>query len=894
MRWHTLSLSDLERELKTDFQSGLTNAEAKNRLESAGYNVLPEKDVESWFSIFARQFQSPLIYILLIVSFGLFAMKESIDASIVLFVLLFNACIGAVQEGKAQNALRALRNFVQTNATVLREGEEIIIPDTEVVPGDIALLQEGEKISADARIVESRNLYIDEAALTGESGPVYKEAAALLEDDLPVTAKKNMVFKGTAIVRGSGRAVIVATGIRSEIGKISEVVAGIDTDIPLKRSVKELSRLIIVVVTVMGGSLIILGIITGKPLLIMVKTAVALSVSVIPEGLPVVMTLVLATGVWRMARRNALVKKLQAVEALGEAQVIAVDKTGTITRNEMVVREVFVNGKRFEIGGVGYEPKGDVRFDGVPVDPPNHPELLLAAKMAAFCTNGRVAFSEKEKMWRVSGDPTEVAMLVFSQKLGFFKDDIEREEPPLAEVPFDYDRKYHITSHRIDGKQHITVVGAPEAIFAASNRIWHDGLAKSLTKEKTKEIEERFLEMSRRGLRVIAFGYAETPISKNDGAIDLVAKDLIFGGFYGIEDSLRPEVVEAMERARAANIRVVMITGDHRLTAVSIAKQAGIWNEGQNVMTGDDLRRLSDRELDQSLETTTVFSRVTPEDKMKIIQAYRRRGQVVAMTGDGVNDAPSLVAADLGVAMGKIGTEVAREAADIVLLDDNFGSIISAVEEGRSIYKTIKKVILYLFSTGAGEAMTIIASVLVGLPLPVTAAQILWLNLVTDGFLDVALAMEPKESGLLEGKFDHTSRSLVDRLMTLRIVLMAGVMMVGTLYVFGLYQSSDITKALTISATTLAVFQWMNAWNCRSSDKSIFQVNLLSNGFLISATFIVVVLQIWAMNNEFMQGILRLTPLSASEWVLVVAVASSIIVVEEIRKLVYRHRTSRA
>jgi Ca2+-transporting ATPase len=621
----------------------------------------------------------------------------------------------------------------------------------------------------------------------------------------------------------------------------------------------------------------------------MFATVVSLAVSIIPEGLPIALTIVLATGVWRMSKRNALIKKLQAVEALGQAQIIAVDKTGTLTRNEMVIRRVFINGKVFEIGGVGYEPKGEIKLDKKPIDPLNHADLVFAGRIAAFCANARVVFFEESKMWRAAGDPTEAAMLVFAEKLGFRKNELEIEAPKLAEVPFDYETKYHLTSHRIEDRQFVTIAGAPEVLIPLSHKLYVNGSSTVFSKENKDETEKVFHKFSEDGLRVIAFGFAELPLAQELSIHNVNRfQNLVFAGLYGMEDSLRPEVASAMARAEEAGIRVVMITGDHRLTAQAIAKEAGILKKGDKIITGENIEKMTPEELAKELPRVSVFARVTPDHKIKIIKAFRSRGEIVAMTGDGVNDAPSLVAADLGVAMGKIGTEVAKEAADIVLLDDNFGSIIAAVEEGRNIYKTIKKTLLYLFSTNIGELLTILGAIFLGFPIPLLPAQIIWLNLITDTFQVSALAMEPKEDKLLKKNFKKTWRYLVDKLMVERMAVMVAPMMIGTLYLFSRYYETNLQYAWTVSLTALAVFQWFNAWNCRNEDISIFNRKFLSNKYLIAATVFVVLLQLVALYTPFMQEILRTEPLAIKDWGIILAIALSIVLAEEIRKFIRR------
>ncbi len=874
--WHTKTIPDILSALHAS-EHGLTAGEVTHRLKEYGYNKLPEGKVDGLPVIFLRQFQSPLIYILLVASAIVFFMGETVDGSIILAVLLFNAVVGTVQEGKAQNTLLALKRFVETKATVLREEKELIVPDSEVVPGDIIILQEGEKVPADARIITATNLKIDEAALTGESEPTHKIADTMDWADLPTADQKNIVFKGTHILAGTGRAIVVATGIETIIGKISKEITLIDTEIPLKTNIRDLSRLIIITVASISTLLFPLGIISGKSVKEMFTTVVSLSVSIIPEGLPIVMTLVLATGVWRMSKRNALVKKLQAVEALGQARIIAVDKTGTITKNEMVIQKVYVDGKMFEIGGIGYEPKGEIKLEKSIIDPSNHLELLFAGKIAAFCANARVMFSEEEKIWRVAGDPTEAAMLVFAQKLGFHKDTLERESPLVSEIPFDYKLKYHATIHKTDGKKLLTVVGAPEVILNLSQ----------ISEKERQKLESIFISMSQEGLRVVALAETDNP---SETLTPERINSLTFVGFFGMKDALRPEVADAMQKATSAGIQVIMITGDHKITAQAIAKEAGIYHDGDIILTGHDIDLLSDTELSEKLAKTSVFARVTPEHKLRIIKAYKSRGEIVAMTGDGVNDAPSLVAADLGVAMGRIGTEVAKEAADIILLDDNFGSIVSAVEEGRSIYKTIKKVILYLFAGSASQVFTIFGALFLGYPLPLLAAQIIWLNFVTDGLLDVSLAMEPKEEGLLRGNFERPKKYLIDTLMVKRMLLMALPLALGTLYLFQGYFEADMTKAWTIVLTTLAVGHWFNAWNCRSEDKSIFQLNPFSNKFLAGATLTIILLQLLAVYNPIMQKLLRTTALDLSDWLIIIPIAASVVLVEEIRKFFYRRK----
>ncbi|KKW17909.1 MAG: ATPase, P-type (Transporting), HAD superfamily, subfamily IC [Candidatus Kaiserbacteria bacterium GW2011_GWB1_50_17] len=859
--WHTQEIKEVFHALDTS-EKGLHTDEAARRLKDSGLNVLPEAKAENLALLFLRQFKSPLIYVLLGAGAIVFAMGQIADGAIIVAVLILNSIVGTVQEGRAQNTIRALKTFVETNAEVVRGDKEFIVPDKEVVEGDIVILQEGEKIPADARIILSHSLTVDEASLTGESVPVAKSSEPLFEPNLSPSEQVNMVFKGTYIVAGNGKAVVVATGSRTVIGRIAEEVAGSVAEIPLATNIRYLSRLIIIVVFGVSAFLFVFGMAAGYSAERMFTTAVALAVSAIPEGLPIVLTLVLATGVWRMGKKNALVKRLQAVEALGQARVIAIDKTGTLTK------------------------KGEVRIAGVLVAPTEHLGLMRLGEIAASTANARAMFSEELSRWRVAGDPTEAALQVFGQKLGFHKDDVEKNTPLLSELPFDSSVKYHAVLRQAHDKNVLMVAGAPEIILAYCDTVYRDDFPHSLLEQERTELESRFLKLSEKGLRTVA-------LAEKYHSGDLLSTDdvrgLTFVGFLGMKDGLRPEVPDAMRKALDAGVKVVMITGDHKVTALAIASEAGIFHDGEDVITGDEMNELSDYQLTERIGNISVFARMTPEHKLRIIKAYKSTGLIIAMTGDGVNDAPSLVAADLGVAMGGIGTEVAKEASDIVLLDDNFGSIVSAIEEGRGIYKAIKKVILYLFSTNASEIFVLIGALLLALPLPLLPSQIIWLNFVTDPFLDVSLAMEPKEKGLLKGTFEHPRKYLIDALMAHRIPLMAVTMAAGTLYLFSLY-GDNLTKALTISLTTLAVFQWFNAWNCRSESESLFTMNPFSNRFLVGATFIVICLQLLAVYLPPLQKVLYTSALTLSEWILIVSIAFSVIVVEEIRKFYMRRR----
>ena len=868
--WYQKTIEQSLSDLKTTSE-GLSSREASLRLSEFGPNSLPEIKPPSLVKVFLRQFTSPLVYILLLVSVVVFIFGDVTDSVVIAFILLFNSVIGTIQEGKANNTLEALKNFVQTKALVIRDGQEILISDKELVPGDVVVIREGGKVPADGRLIEVVGATVNEASLTGESNPIVKITEPIMDDSglpsLSPADQHNMLFKGTSLVAGSSLMVVVSTGLNTEIGKLSQAVSELNTEIPLQRDIARLSKLIVLTVLVICLLLFFVGIATGIEAVEMVKTVVSLAVSLIPEGLPVVMTLILANGVWRMSQRKALVKKLSAVEALGQTDVIAVDKTGTITRNELIVRKIFIGGKIFEVTGSGYEPKGEVLYHKQAVSPTDVPELIMAGKFTSFA-DAELMMDQQTGTWIVSGDPTEAALIVLAEKLGYRQEDMKTRHKVIQEVAFDYHKKYRSVVF-VDGEvKTIVVTGAPEAIA-------------HLAGTDTSGFHKELIDLASEGLRMIAFGYAQVNGPVNS---DQMPK-LTFGGLLGLEDTLHREVPSAVADVKSAGMKVVMITGDWPDTARAIAKSAGIFTEGDLMLTGKDLQELSDDELLLKLPTTTVFARITPDNKLKIVQGYQKLGLIVAMTGDGVNDVPPLVAADLGIAMGRTGTEVTKESADIVLLDDNFSTIAAAVEEGRNIYKTIKRALLYLFSTSIGELFAIAGALFLGWALPVTAVQILWLNFVTDGFLTVSFAMEPKEGNLLRLSFKKPGKYIIDKSVVYRMVPMGMIMAVGTLILFSFYKDIDLVHAQTLALTLLAVYQWFNAFNSRSETRSAFR-SLFTNRWLVVAMGIVITAQIAVVHWPPLQKLLGTTSLSLGEWLMIVGIATSILLYEEIAKVV--------
>lgn len=871
---------------------GLTPNRVLENRQKFGQNVLSEEETKTIFDIFISQFKSPLIYVLIFAFLiGLF-LGDYIEAGVIAFIIILNAVIGTAQEGRAQNTLAALKKIVKSYVTVVRGGVQERIPDYELVPGDIILLKDGDAVGADARLIESTFLKVNESSLTGESSLVEKISEPIVSVS-PVTADQiNMVFRGTYVVSGLGRAVVVNTGLNTVVGKIARKLSALHMDVPLKKNIANLSRVLIIVACFFVVLIFMQGVASGVSFINMLKTVVAVAVSAVPEGLPVVVTVVLASGVWRMSKQNVLVKNLQAVEALGQAKVIALDKTGTITKNQMAVEKIFFNNKTYTVSGIGYEPKGVVIFDNKIVDVKSEKGLELFVMAGTLTAIAEIVNKKPENEWILNyGDPTEAAMFVLGKKLGYDKNDLLKKYPKILEIPFDMENKHHTIVNQFGKKKMLSITGGPELILKHSTKIWSNGRAKKMTKTDSDMIHSRLFESMNSGYRILAVAINMDP---GDEVNPKHLPELTFLGFVCITDAIRPEVASSVKMVRDAGIKVLMITGDHVDTAKSIAEKVGIYKPGDKTMTGGEMAEISDTDLVDAVVGVTVFARVTPNDKLRIIEAYKRRKETIAMTGDGVNDALSLVAADLGVAMGKIGTEVAREASDIILLDDKFGNIVAAAEEGRNIFKTIKNSIFYLLSTSLGELVVIVTALFIGLPIPLSPVQIIWLNLITGTILVLGLIFEPKDKDLLKEKFKKPSKYILDTLTGIRMILIATTMMVVTLFVFTEYLDSENTiLASTVALTTLCVLQWYNIFNAKSEKKSMFSNTFFKNKYLFIGLSIVVILQLFAIYNPLMQKALKVTALGISEWILILTISTSIIFVEEIRKYLVRLKDRR-
>lgn len=875
IHWHLYGGAEVLKRLQVKQDHGLSPSQVKSRQQQYGLNKLPEGKTRPLWLVFINQFKSPLIFVLLGTAALVYWLGDHSDSFIILFVLFFNATIGTIQEGRANQTLKVLRNLSQSKATVRRNSQVSIISDTELVPGDIVLLHTGEKIPADLRILEGHDLQINESALTGESIPVRKVVdLPHPKANLPVADQINMALKGTYVTAGAGIGVVVAIGLETHLGQLSQTLEQPETVMPLQQQINRLIRTILVFVSLVSIVLLFLGLLRGYPLHEMIATVASLGVSAIPEGLPIVLTITLATGLWRLSKQHALVKKLQAAEALGQTTLIAIDKTGTITKNELMVTKLYTANQIWEVTGSGYSVQGEVRRSGKAISQKDRQNLELAGIVASLTASAHIDHDKKTKLWHVTGDPTEAALTVLGQKLGYDKAKLLKEYKLIEEFPFSFEHKYHAALYQIHGQPTLLVTGAPEVLIHHSQ----------LTKTEQKAIEQQIETLSKEGLRLVAFA-TKAKATKND--LQKI-QGLTFGGLYGMEDTLQPGIQTVVKEIQQAGIRLVMITGDHAQTAQAIAAKAGIYRKGDSVLTGLDLEQLSAKELKAKLKVTTVFARVSPIQKEQLIELYRETGEIIAMTGDGVNDAPSLVAADIGIALGRNGTEVAKEAADLVLLDDNLKSLVTAIKTGRSVYKTLQTVILYLFSTSLGEILAIGGSLLIGLPLPVTAAQILWLNLVTDGFLDISLALSPQPTERLTKITGDQYKSLITGPMYGRLFFFSSIMMVGTLWYYLQHKGEVGIHLSSLLLTLLAAYQWFNAWNCRDSYRSVFQLKLADQRPLIAGTITVILLHAAAINWGPLQEVLHTTRLSLTEWLSLVTIASSILWLEELRKLIVR------
>jgi Ca2+-transporting ATPase len=834
---------------------GLTSAEAAGRLQKFGYNELVERERVTPLQIFLNQFKDIFVIMLLVaivfsVIIGWYKggeFEEYVDAITIGAIVALNAVVGFVQEYRSEKAIEAMKKLAAPRARVLRDGKETVIPAREVVPGDVILIEAGDRIPADARLFEVVDLKTEEAALTGESVPVDK-STEVVDEKTPVSDRKNMVFMGTHATYGRGKAVVVATGMSTEFGKIAEMVQAVEEEeTPLKQKLERFAKKLAFIIVIACAVIFILEIIREgyhlENVLNMFMTAVALAVSAVPEGLPAVVTVCLALGARELAKRNAILRRLSSAETLGATTVICSDKTGTLTKGEMTVRKIYVGGKLIDVTGVGYEAKGEFLLDGEPVDPKSDDELRLLLGAAALCTNAQ--YDGKN----IIGDTTEGALIVAAAKAGLLKEDLEKVYPRVHEVPFTSERKRMTTVHKSsDGKLQAFVKGAPEVVLERCTHVLFNGNTVALAEKGRRAILEINESMAKEALRVLGVAFKELG-QANPEKFDAeeLETGLTFVGLLGMIDPPREEAKVAVKKCEEAGIKTVMITGDHKLTAVAVAKELGILktsedNDGSLVLTGAELDALSDEEFEKIAENVVVYARVSPEHKLKIVRALKKKGHIVAMTGDGVNDAPALKQADIGVAMGITGTDVTREAADIVLADDNFATIVNAVEGGRAVYDNIRKFSFFLMRCNFDELVLIGTFALLGLELPLTAPMILWLNLVTDGGPALALTMDPPDKDIMKRPpRDPKEGILHGRIASIIVTFILQFVLTGGIFYWQYYILGEtLAQARTMAFIRATLQELFVVWNCRSEKRSVWRMGkeAFNNKFLVVAVIV--------------------------------------------------------
>lgn len=863
-------------------RDGLSSNEVKKRLKTHGHNLIKTKKELTSLKIFLYQFKNIMIYMLIVAFIVSFLINELTDAVVILFILLLNAVLGFIQEYKAEKAMEALESLAAPKAVVFRDGKEMVVWGRDLVPGDIVLLNTGDRVPANIRLIEGHNLKIDQAHLTGESVPVTKSEEKILKE-LALADRSNIAYMGSLVTYGKGFGVVTATGMQTEIGKIAHSVQAKPRETtPLQKEISGLGKWLSISVVIAISMLFMLGLLFNKDATEMFLTAVSLAVSAVPEGLPAVITVTLAIGMQRMGRRNAVVRKLSAVQTLGNVTVICTDKTGTLTKNEMTVTKIYDGAEEYDVTGAGYEPKGDFKLNNKVV---SVNELELLFKTGVLCNNAY--FGKSDDSWNVIGDPTEGSLLVLAAKAGVWHDEIKSVYSELSELSFDSVRKRMSVVYKSKSGVEAFSKGAPDTMLNLCSKIMVNGKIKKLTAEKRKEILKKNQEWASHALRVLAVAYRKLPSSIKKFEQTRVEKDLVFLGLVGMIDPPRAEAGQSINLCREAGIKVKMITGDHALTAVAIAKQLGLFIDGAVAVSGEELDKMSDKDFTKTVMAARIFARVSPEHKLRIIEELKRQGEIVAVTGDGINDAPALKTAHIGIAMGIKGTDVSKEASEMVLTDDNFSTIVNAVEEGRGIFDNIKKFIKFLLSANADTIAVVTASLLVGLPLPYLPIHILWMNLVTDGLPALALSVDSKSPDLMSRKPRNPKKSLVRELAL--FIIIAGVIDAIssiTLFIIALnFEGYFITgsalalsKARTMAISSAIIYELFFVFNCRHDKKSVwsksFRENFLSNKKLTIAVIASLILQLLFIYLPLFQFLFKTVSLSIIELGLVFLFAS--------------------
>ncbi|HEU4685255.1 MAG TPA: cation-translocating P-type ATPase [Nitrospira sp.] len=900
--WHALAIAATVHELNSNTETGLSSQEVEERRARAGWNELPDAAPPSWLALLASQFTSLIIWVLIAAALVSGLLDDWVDAAAILAIVLLNGLLGFIQEFRAGRSLAALRKLSVATGRVIRDGAQHLIPARELVPGDLILLEAGDRIPADARLFYTVNLQTQESSLTGESTPVPKDERWVGEREAPLADRRNMVFMGTTVASGKGRALVVATGRQTELGRISSMIQTAEAveraETPLQRRLERFGYTLLFLALGVVAVVFALGFLRGEPLVGLFLTSVSLAVAAVPEGLPAVVTITLALGVTRMAARHALIRKLPAVETLGSVTVICTDKTGTLTKNEMTVTRLYADDRLFEVTGEGYEPTGHIReMPGESGATSSHlaelPPSLRQLLTAGVLCNG-ATLEQEGGTWTVIGDPTEGALLVAAAKAGLQRERLERAAPFEREIPFDTERKMMSLVRRTETGSMVFSKGALDSVLTrCSRRLTRDGATEPLTETARQAIVETSASLARAALRVLAAAFRPLDPGEEKAEPDVIERELVFLGLFAMKDPLRPEAVEAVRACREAGIRIVMVTGDHKETAAAIARELGVMRPEDRPLSAEELDALPDERLAHIVDRVPVYARVSAEHKLRIIRAWQSRGAVVAMTGDGVNDAPAIKASDIGVAMGRAGTDVTKEAADMVVTDDNFASIAAAVEEGRAVFDNIRKTVRFLLSCNMSEVLVMLLAALVGLPLPLLPIQILWMNLVTDGFPALALAADPKAPDLMRRPPRPPKAGLLDR-RGLTAIAAEGLML--ALIALGAFAWSlfvwrqPVEAARTVTFTVMVGAQFVHAFNCRSDRWSLFQMGPLTNRWLIGAACLSLGAQILMLTMPDAERIFKTTSVPLEDWGLMIAVPFLPFVIVEAAKLLMRRR----
>jgi Ca2+-transporting ATPase len=873
-RWHHLEMREVCRLLDADVRHGLGAGEVRRRQEEYGPNRVTQRAGTPLWRLFLRQFNQPLVYILLVAAAITAFLREWVDSGVIFGVVLINAIIGFIQESKAGKAIEALSRMVRTEATVRRAGKRSRVPSEELVPGDVVVLESGDRVPADLRLFAVYGLRIDESALTGESLPVRKQPDPL-DHDVVLADRKNLAFAGTLVVAGQAEGLVWAIGDKTETGRIAWLIhEAMEISTPLTRKIAEFSRLLLWVILILAALTFFIGIARGQPAVDTFMASVALAVGAIPEGLPAAVTIVLAIGVSRMARRRAIIRKLPAVETLGSTTVICSDKTGTLTENQMTVQRVFAGGEWFDLTGGGYDTSGEVRQAGVKVDVANRPALRECLLAGVLCNESQL-LTDRDGRAAIQGDPTEAALLVAGAKAGLLHEETRAGSPRLDMIPFESEHMFRATLHQTGDDTMIYKVGAVERLLErCRDALAPGGEPAPLDRQAVRHAVE---EMAGAGLRVLAFARRRGGHVAGAFGHEHVNDGLTFLGLQGMIDPPRPEAIRAVAKCRQAGIRVKMITGDHAGTARAIAARIGLANEDDvRSVTGRELEKVEESELPALADRTDVFARVAPEQKLRLVRALQQRGHVVAMTGDGVNDAPALKQADIGVAMGIAGTDVAKGAADMILTDDNFATIEAAVEEGRGVFDNLRKFIIWTLPTNLGEGAIILVAILLGVALPVLPVQILWVNMSTAILLGLMLVFEPKEPDLMFRRPRDPSRSLLTFPLIMRTGLVSLFMIGGGFWLF--FHEMNVlgeteAGARTAVVNVIVMVETAYLFGCRSLNHSVFRLGFFSNPFVLAGAAAMIVLQLLFTYHPLMNRLFHSTPLDARSWMLIGAVA---------------------